>query len=129
MDENKKKELFPYFAYLYSKENKPAKYGSDITFDEWYSLIKEDAPFLEEITQAAVNLDEDKWSDLEKEYSEETLEETQSAKKGAKLNKLKKLRKMKKGGMKKCSCGCDLISVKESGGKISIKCSCGCKAK
>lgn len=35
---------------------------------------------------------------------------------------------MKKGGKaKKCSCGCDLITIKEDGGKLTSKCSCNCK--
>ena len=43
------------------------------------------------------------------------------AKKGARLMKLKK------GGKKKCACGCELVEKKEAGGKVSSVCSCGCK--
>lgn len=47
------------------------------------------------------------------------------AKKGAKL---KQLKKYKKGNpIKKCSCGCDMITSKEAGGKLVSKCACGCK--
>lgn len=45
------------------------------------------------------------------------------AKKGARLMKLKK------GGKKKCACGCELVEKKEAGGKVSSVCSCGCKVK
>ena len=30
---------------------------------------------------------------------------------------------------KKCSCGCDLVTKKEKGGKIVQSCACGCKPK
>lgn len=47
------------------------------------------------------------------------------AKKGAKL---KKLKKYKKGApIKKCSCGCNMVTTKEAGGKLVSKCECGCK--
>ena len=45
------------------------------------------------------------------------------AKKGARLMKLKK------GGKKKCACGCELVEKKEAGGKVSSVCSCGCGGK
>lgn len=130
MNEEKKKELFPFFAYLYSKKHKSNTYGGDISFEEWYKLIKDDSALLEEISSAASKLTDDEWAKVEEDYSKETSEEkVQSAKKGAKLNTLKKLRKMKKGSPKKCACGCDLISVKDKGGKIISKCTCGCKSK
>ena len=47
------------------------------------------------------------------------------AKKGAKLKKLQALKKSPKA--KKCVCGCDLVTFKEKGGKLSTKCSCNCK--
>lgn len=46
---------------------------------------------------------------------------TQFAAKGAKI-------KMLKGKTKKCSCGCDIVTRKESGGKLVSKCACGCKS-
>lgn len=47
------------------------------------------------------------------------------AKNGAKLTYLKKL---KKGGKsKKCSCGCEMITKKDAGGKLTSTCACNCK--
>ena len=34
MDEEKKKELFPFFAYLYSQQMNPEKYGKVTSMDE-----------------------------------------------------------------------------------------------
>ncbi len=34
MTDDKKKELFPYFAYLYSQEINPEKYGQASSIDE-----------------------------------------------------------------------------------------------
>lgn len=34
MDETKKKELFPYFAYLYSQQMNPEKYGQIESMEE-----------------------------------------------------------------------------------------------
>ena len=141
MNDTKKKELFPYFAYAYSKEHQPAKYGERMKFEEWHNLIQEDVPFLEEISNAAINLGDDAWNKLEKDYSNEN--QVESAKKGAKLDNLKRLNATKKKTTKKkggkvssCSCGCDLIAAKVDGGAIGRgkgfgskspkKCSCGC---
>ena len=47
------------------------------------------------------------------------------AKKGAKLKKLQEFKKgAKMGKKKKCACGCDLVSKKESGGTIVDACTC-----
>ena len=47
------------------------------------------------------------------------------AKKGAKLKKLQEFKKgAKMGKKKKCACGCDLVSKKESGGAIVDTCAC-----
>lgn len=55
--------------------------------------------------------------------NEQTPEQIEMAKKGAKLKKLKSKK------MRKCKCGCNLILSKEAGGVIVEKCSCGCKNK
>ena len=125
MSDEKKKRLFPYFAYLYSKKTKPDKYGDISDFDKWHKVINDDKGFLEEITQEAMGLSDEEWTKIEQDYSKE--EAPKSAKKGAKLDKIKKLQAMKKG--KKCKCGCDLVTVKEKGGKVSMKCACGCAPK
>lgn len=126
MTEEKKQELFPYFAYLYSQQLNPEKYGNLSSVDEWVSLIEESPEDIDEITAAASELSDEDWASLDKEYAEKQAGESQSvmmAKKGAKL---KKLQDMKKAKTKKCSCGCDMITTKEDGGKLSSKCACNC---
>lgn len=129
MDLNRKKELFPYFAYSYSRENDPAKYGNAVEFDEWYGIIKDDEPMLDKITQEAGGLEDSAWELLEEKYAatdDSVSEEPQIAKCGAKIKTLKHKRGNK---MKKCSCGCDLVMAKEKGGKLKSTCSCGCGGK
>lgn len=63
--------------------------------------------------------DED-WENLDEQYSQQKeSNEAILAAKGAKLKKLKSK-------AKKCKCGCDMVTVKEKGGKMISKCSCGC---
>ena len=60
MTDEKKKELFPYFAYLYSQQIDPDKYGSVSSPEEWTNLIQENEEDLNTITEAATKLtDED----------------------------------------------------------------------
>ena len=60
MTDEKKKELFPYFAYLYSQELNPDKYGNVSSAEEWTSLIQESPEDINEISAAALELtDED----------------------------------------------------------------------
>ena len=128
MTEEKKKQLFPYFAYVYSQQLNPAKYGEVGSFDEWSKLLDENPEDLDKISQAASGLTDEDWVNLEQEFSQSS--QPVKAKNGAKLDNLKKLKSFKKKSeTKKCACGCDLISVKEAGGKITTKCACGCKAK
>jgi len=117
-----KKDLFPYFAYNYSKKDNPAKYGANMTFDEWFSLIDEDESLVNVITEKALELSDYEWQKIREDYMS-----IPSDKKGGKLDHLKKLQKGKKLNVKKCSCGCDFTAVKEKGGKIVSKCACGCK--
>ena len=126
MTEEKKKQLFPYFAYLYSQQLNPEKYGNAESIEEWTSLIQESPEDIEEITNAASGLSDDDWAEIEAQYNEEqSSDEVEMAKKGAKLKKLQALKKSPKA--KKCACGCDLVTFKEKGGKLSTKCSCNCK--
>ena len=136
MTEEKRKELFPYFAYLYSKQMNPEKYGSVETFEDWSALIKDSPEDLDAIATAATELTDEDWSNLEKQYmktvSNEPMDEDSAAimaKKGAKLKKLRSMKKGKKMGAKKCSCGCDMVASKGKGGKMVYKCACGCGAK
>ena len=126
MTEEKKKQLFPYFAYLYSQQLNPEKYGNAASIEEWTSLIQESPEDIEEITNAASGLSDDDWAEIEAQYNEEqSSDEVEMAKKGAKLKKLKEFKKgAKMGKKKKCACGCDLISKKEFGGTIVDTCTC-----
>lgn len=129
MTDERKQELFPYFAFMYSQQMNPEKYGNSQSIDEWAELVQNNPEDVQKITDAATQLSDEDWDNLDKEYSNQQTEasnqQTQFAKKGAKL---KKLQEYKKGG-KKCSCGCDLVMVKEKGGKISNVCSCKCGGK
>lgn len=131
MEDEKKQQLFPYFAFLYSKQINPDKYGEVEDFEEWKSLIEGDQEALEQIGQAAQELSDEEWVQLEAQLQEQDQQTSsqdlvaQFAKNGAKLNNLKKLKAYKKGG-KKCKCGCEMTNFKEDGGKIVSKCACGC---
>lgn len=120
MDETKKKELFPYFAYLYSQQMNPEKYGQIESMEEWIKTIQESEDDTQQIIQAAEQLTDEDWANLDEQYSQQKeSNEAILAAKGAKLKKLKSK-------AKKCKCGCDMVTVKEKGGKMISKCSCGC---
>jgi len=129
MTDEKKKQLFPFFAYLFSKKLNPDKYKETLSMQEWTKIIESSPEDVEAISQAASELPDEEWDKLEQQLSENIPEQ----KDGGKLEHLKKLNKFKKGGpmnkVKKCSCGCNLIDYKEEGGKISSKCSCNCSSK
>ena len=112
MTEEKKQQLFPYFAYLFSQEINPEKYGAAESVEEWTNLIQDNPEDIEQIATAAKQLSDEDWEELEAQYAEaQGAEEAQLAKKGAKL---KKLQELKKGGKKKrCACGCEMISKKD----------------
>lgn len=121
MEDTRKKELFPFFAYLYSQQLDPDKYGQVSSMDEWIKTIQSSEEDIAKITQAAEELSDEDWDSIDQQYTEQVQDQsTQFAAKGAKLKKLKTT-------PKKCKCGCDMITVKEKGGKISSKCSCNCK--
>ena len=120
MDETKKKELFPYFAYLYSQQMNPEKYGQIESMEEWIKTIQESEDDTQQIIQAAEQLTDEDWTNLDEQYSQQ--KESNDAMLAAKGAKLKKL----KNKAKKCKCGCDMVTVKEKGGKMISKCSCGC---
>lgn len=121
MEDTRKKELFPFFAYLYSQQLDPDKYGQVSSMDEWIKTIQSSEEDIAKITQAAEELSDEDWDSIDQQYAEQVQDQsTQFAAKGAKLKKLKTT-------PKKCKCGCDMVTVKEKGGKISSKCSCNCK--
>lgn len=127
MTDDKKKQLFPYFAYLYSQELNPEKYGEAESIEEWTELIQDSPEDVERISEAAAELSDEEWAQLEEQYAsaEESPEDVETAKKGAKLKKLQEFKKgAKMGKKKKCACGCDLITKKEKGGTLVDECTC-----
>lgn len=126
MTDDKKRELFPYFAYIYSQQLNPERYGQVESIEDWTNLIQSNQDDIEKITQAAEQLSDEEWDALDQQYTEQAKasedQQVISAKKGAKLMKLKK-------GAKKCKCGCDMITAKADGGKLVSKCACGCDVK
>jgi hypothetical protein len=133
MTDERKKELFPYFALVYSKQLNPDKYGEAQNYEEWSKMLDDSPEDVGKITEAASTLTDEQWEALDKQYKSESAEEAEQeaimAKKGAKLAKLQAYKKGKKVGPKKCSCGCEMVSVKGKGGVMTSKCSCGCKTK
>jgi len=135
MTNEKKKELFPFFALLYSKQLNPEKYGAIEDIEEWSKALESNEEDVNKVIAAATELSDEDWDSLEKQYTEQTAtQEVPMAMNGAKLEKIKKLKGLKKGGpvakkAKKCACGCDIIETKEAGGKISSTCSCKCGGK
>lgn len=119
MTDEKKQELFPYFAYIYSQKLNPEKYGQVNSIDEWTALIQESQDDINKITEAAGQLSDEEWESLEQQYAEQQQQSAQYAAKGAKLKKLKSV-------AKKCKCGCEMITIKEDGGKMTSKCACNC---
>ena len=60
MTDDRKQELFPYFAYLYSQQIDPDKYGQTNSIEEWTTLIQENKEDIDLIAKAANELtDED----------------------------------------------------------------------
>lgn len=143
MDEEKKKELFPFFAYLYSQQMNPEKYGKVTSMDEWIELIQEDEEDVKKVTEAAKKLTDEEWDLLDKQYAEiqskeSSVETSLFAKKGAVLKILKEQKVSKQislptfkvgGKIKKCSCGCNLVLSKGTGGKLTESCACKCGGK
>jgi hypothetical protein len=59
MTNDKKKELFPYFAYVYSQKLNPEKYGTATSLEEWTALIQDNPEDIDIITEAAGQLSND----------------------------------------------------------------------
>lgn len=128
-----KEEVLQYFAPLYLLKklygqdglDNPEKYEKDQTFLNEVEKLSTDKNLINEISIASED-NSGKHSDIWDKINQLT---AVSAKKGAKLDYLISLSKYKKGkkiNTKKCKCGCDMINVKEDGGKIVSKCSCNC---
>lgn len=141
--DEEKQELFPYFAYIYSQQLDPEKYGSVSSMEEWTKLIQSNEDDINKIAAAAEELTDDDWTALKAQYAEaQTQNETQTqyAKKGTVLKKANQevtkaisnpvITKGKKGGKaRKCKCGCAMVLSKSKGGKLIESCACKCGGK
>ena len=138
--EKTKEAALQYFAPLYILNklfsndglNNPEKYKNDPVFlEQMEKLTTQDAELIEEISVAATDTT-DRYKNIWDKVETLLQESPQKAKNGAKLEYLKSLNSYKKGKKimkKKCKCGCDMVDVKEAGGKIVSKCACGCDTK
>jgi hypothetical protein len=59
ISKEKKQELFPYFAYLYSQQLDPDKYGAVASMEEWSNLIQGNEEDINKITEVASKLSDD----------------------------------------------------------------------
>lgn len=155
MNPHKKQKLFPFLIMSKLNEHigdgKNLQERSEEETQQLMNLalkIKDDEKAFDQMIETAVTYTDKEWEQLEQEYiqytsskktqpiseedetesiSEEDLLEQESiiAKKGAKLKQLQNLKKQPT-TKKKCSCGCELVSKKEAGGKVTTKCSCSC---
>lgn len=141
MNEEKMKQLLPFFAFLHLKKTKPEKYSNP---EDLGKNLDENPQDLEEVITEAKKLTDAEWAEIEQMYAEQisspdseenidtiapdegSTDQIEMVKKGAKLKKLQEYKKGKKMS-KKCKCGCEMITSKEAGGKLVIKCACGCK--
>jgi hypothetical protein len=134
----KNEEELQYFAPLYILNKlypedgltNPEKYKNDPDFiSELQKLQSQDESLINEISQALIDKS-GKYDNIWNKVNELIkTKETMTAENGAKLEYLKSLNSYKKGKKmqpKKCKCGCDMIDVKDEGGKITSKCSCNC---
>ncbi|MGV8961811.1 MAG: hypothetical protein ACOH2V_00250 [Candidatus Saccharimonadaceae bacterium] len=142
--EDKRQELFPYFAYFYSRELDPKKYGAATSIEEWTELIQDSQEDIDAITAAASELSDEDWDNLERQYAQaqkgggETTEESPSkmqipsTKKGAQLQKLKEyakgsaIKKANKEVTKSISNPDITKGAKGTKAKKMKKCECGC---
>lgn len=126
MTKEEKNELIPLFGLLYyaSTNNKNV---DEATTQEFITKVESDKDLQKEIAEAAAD-ETETYSDLwttAKKLKEGEKSNIISAANGAKLNKLKKLQAIKK-SVKKCKCGCEMITIKEKGGKMTEQCACNC---
>lgn len=124
MEEEQRKELYNLFRLLFAAQIDSDKYSQVESYEELNKLLEENPSDKNAVEQAMNNYTEEELLQMAANLQEEP--KVESAKKGKKLAYAKKLRSYKKG--KKCKCGCDLVLVKEAGGKITQKCACGCKS-
>lgn len=131
LTDEQKQELFPFFAYIYSQQLNPDRYGTAKSMEEWTSLIQESEEDINTIVKAAGELSDEDWTTINNQYMESQQEPAQEriqfAAKGAKLKQSAIVTKSK--GGKTCSCGCKMLLSKEAGGKLKSTCACKCGGK
>lgn len=127
MDEENKEQLkfelaLEKFKVLHPEEAKDLEAG-DSDGEKLKSLLNN---YSDEFIKLLKDIKPEEIDNLEAQYlaaeRDSRQEEMTVAAKGAKLKKLKEM----KGSTKKCKCGCDLITVREKGGKLTTKCACNC---
>lgn len=127
MEEERFQQLLTQLVVKKAKEMKPETYnGSE---EDTIAALNRNEEDKNQIMDWIKKLGES--GELEQELS--TLEQEQEQmpyfKEGGKLDYLQSLKKGGKMKSKKCSCGCDLVTKKEKGGKLVQSCACGCKPK
>lgn len=128
MDEERFQQLLTALVVKKAREMNPEVYsGEDVK--NVIEKLNQNEQDKNQIMQHIKELGES--GELEKELMEieQSQEQTSYLKNGGKLNYLQSLKKGGKIKSKKCSCGCDLVTKKEKGGKLVQSCACGCKPK
>lgn len=127
MEEERFQQLLTALVVKKAKEMKPETYnGSE---EDTITALNRNEEDKNQIMNWIKKLGES--GELEQELSalEQEQEQMPYFKEGGKLDYLQSLKKGGKMKSKKCSCGCDLITKKEKGGKMIQSCACGCKPK
>ena len=127
MTDEEKNNLVVYVLTDKIKKANPEKYGNISTPEEWQDVFENDKAVVDAAWEELRPMTESEWDKYEQEYEATT--NTPEYKKGgvliaAKGAKLQKLRNV--GKAKKCKCGCNMVDIKDKGGKITSVCSCRC---
>jgi hypothetical protein len=130
MTDEEKNNLVIYVLTDKIKKSNPEKYGNLTTPEEWQDVLENDKAAVDAAGKELETMTDEDWENYEAQY--EASMNTPAYRKGgilsaAKGAKLKKLRSLEK--PKKCKCGCNMVDIKEKGGKITSVCSCRCGGK
>lgn len=124
MTDERKQELSLKVITDFLAKNYPDEFEQADSSDKMQALFSEHS---DELTSELGKLTDEDFDSLDAQEAEKAREEEkEQAILAAKGAKLKKLNAMKNKSSKKCKCGCDLVTVKEKGGKITTKCACNC---
>lgn len=126
-----KKDLYPYFAYLYLNENHPDDMKGVSSEDEFASVVdkykteidkaSEAYKDWDQLDQLAASMEGKEDNGNESDNNKQDIESAiQSAKNGAKLTKIKNLKSKKKMCANGGKCGCD-VDTKKKGGTVKEK--------